>query len=806
MGPSEGLSPAVPGRGPFGELIEALDAEIDAVEREAGRSFDVTDGRRVHRAIGGSLYTFTAELPVPLPPETPVQVRHADQRHRGVLVAVDDFHVLVHLREDADETIPPATITSQPAFILEALRRRLLAVASGERAGLPTAGLAAGVSGASPIESGSDLERATEAQSALARLEDPGLHPNPAQLQAMARVAGSNVHFVWGPPGTGKTANLAQIARMLAGAGERVLVLAHANVAVDVAMLRIADAFGQSPILADGRIIRVGTPHHPDALRRDEILVDGVLARRDPNTMLERRGLEERRRQLAAGLRVTTDDSERDRLGAELAQVRARLGPLRAEYKRKGDQLIHEASVVGATFSRFVLSEVLWELRSDAVLIDEASMASIPWVLAAAARTGTRLVILGDFRQLPPVYSSQKRSAKRWLGRDAFDLAGVRQRIDSGESDDRVTLLDTQYRMAKPIAEAVNNLAYGGRLRTDPAAASRAALLADGEPHPGTSLLLVDTSVLRSACQLEARRGSFSRANAVHLLLGLSLAGVLGRPSALISPYRAQARLLATGIRDLAIKDANAATVHRFQGSEREVVILDLVDSHPQDTASRLTGSDVDLALRLLNVGVSRAKGKAIVLANNEFVESRFAPTAPVRRLLDLCREFGTAISPSGSDVADAFGPGGIEWSDDWEHFSRRLLEEVETATRSLVVNVPGEFELASELVAAVAAASRRRVHVTALGPAGLLQQLEEGSADLRLLARPGFFACVDHATAYAAGTAFDVGARISGAALPRLLESLLIGEGTRGGALEERAALGSGSEPERGPADPPRG
>src|SRR5438046_6149016 len=118
MGSSGRLSPAVRGSGLFAAMIEAIDAEIDAVAREAGRAFDVTDGRRVHRAIGGALYTFTAELHVPLPPETPVHVRHASRRHRGVLVAVDDFHVLVHLREDAGDTISAATITSQPAFIL----------------------------------------------------------------------------------------------------------------------------------------------------------------------------------------------------------------------------------------------------------------------------------------------------------------------------------------------------------------------------------------------------------------------------------------------------------------------------------------------------------------------------------------------------------------------------------------------------------------------------------------------------------------------------------------------------------------
>ncbi|MFN2629195.1 MAG: DEAD/DEAH box helicase [Gaiellaceae bacterium] len=786
-------------------MIEAIDAEIAAVGREAGRSFDVTGGRRVHRTIGSALYTFTAELQVPLAPETPVLVRHAGRQHRGVLAAVDDFHVLVHLSEDAGEAISTAAITSQPAFILESLRRRLIATASAGRAGLPTAGMAGALAGTGPVRSGSDLERATDAQSTLARLEDPALVPNPAQLRAMARVAGSDLHFVWGPPGTGKTANLAQIARMLVDAGDRILVLAHANVAVDVAMLRIAETFRESSDLAGGRIIRVGAPHHQDALRREEILLDGVLARRDPGGTLERRRLEERRRGLAARLRATTDDRERDAFAGQLASVRARLGPLRQRYKRLSDDLIREAVVVGATLSRFVLSEVLWELRPDAVLLDEASMASIPWVLAAATRTTKRLVVLGDFRQLPPVCVSQQGGVHAWLGRDAFDLAGIRERIDSGEDDERVTLLDTQYRMAKPIGEAVSRLAYGGRLRTDPTAAGEAALLADGEPYPGEPLLLVDTSLLHSACQLEAKLGSFSRANTMHLLLVLSLARVLGRPSALVSPYRAQARLLAAGVRDLALENASAATVHRFQGSERDVVILDLVDSHPQDTPSRLTGSDVDMALRLVNVGISRAKGKAIVLANCEFVESRFAPQAPVRRLLDLCREYGMAITPSASDVAEAFGPGGIEWNDDWQQLSRRLIEEVGTAARSLVVNVPRDFPLPGGLIAAIAAASRRGVRVTAFGPARLLEQLEEGSADLRLLTRPGFFASVDRGSAYVAGTPFSIGARACGKTLPGLLESLLVGErAPHATTREERPALEARRALGRPPTDLP--
>jgi hypothetical protein len=775
-GSSQRRLPAVPGPSPFAELIGAIDGEIEAVEREAGRAFDVSDGRRVHRSIGGSLYTFRAELTVPLQPETPVQLRVGGESHRGLLVAIDDFDVLVHVREDVGETIAAAAITTQPAFILESLRERLLEAAGAEQAALPSGGLAGGLSGAAPAQVGTDLERATDTRSALERLDDPALLPNAAQLRAMARAAGSDLHFVWGPPGTGKTANLAQIARMLVDAGERVLVLAHANVAVDVAMLRIADAFHHTTALSEGRVIRVGAPHHPDALRREEILLEGVLARRDPEGVLDRRKLEARRRELGAQLRAASADDDRDALASELTRVRAQIAALREEHKRLEEVLIRQASVVGATLSRLVLSSVIWRLQPDAVVLDEASMASTPWLLAAATRARKRLVILGDFRQLPPVFISKKESAAKWLGRDAFDISGVRRRLDAGETDERVTLLDTQYRMAKPIGDAVSDLAYGGLLRTDQAAGEQAALLADGEPHPGESLLLVDTSLLRSSCQVEAKPGSFSRVNILHLALALSLARVLGRSSALISPYRAQARLLAAGVRDLQLADATGATVHRFQGSERHVVILDLVDAHPEATPSKLTGADLDLALRLVNVGLSRARGKAILVADKEVVEDRFAPNSAVRRALSLCETYGTAISPTARDVTEAFPSGEIEWSDDWAHVAARLGEDIATARRSVTISATRDFELPQELVEKIEGAATRGLSVTVLGPARLIDQFEESPADVRLLGLPGFFACVDHCWAYVAGRQFTAAARVSGPRLAALVESMLVG------------------------------
>jgi hypothetical protein len=763
------------GQGPFAEIIRAIDDEIEAIERGAGGSIDVSEGRRLHRGIDGSLYTFRGELDTPLPPETPIALHASGSRHRGVLVAVDDFDVLVQLREDAGERVGSATISSEPAFILDKLRERLTGLAAEDPRAL-AAGPAGALVQADLGFAGFAWDEAEEAGGELARLEDPGLTPNHAQMRAMACAAGSNLHFVWGPPGTGKTANLAQIARMLVGIGERVLILSHANVAVDVAMMRVADAFRDRAELAQGRVLRVGEPRHPEALGREEILVIGAVRRRHPELAARREQLEERRRALGAALRREEDETERDVLAAELRRVRDALRSARAEHEAAAARLVADAALVGATLSRLALSDLLWNWRPDAILLDEASMVSFPWVLAAATRVQKRLVVLGDFRQLPPVHVTRSEVGRRWLGRDAFDVAGVRARIDAGEDDERVTLLDTQYRMAESIATAVSELAYAGRVRTDPGAAARAEVLAEAEPWPGSPLVVVDTSALAPACLTEDRLDSFSRLNPLHLLLALSLAGRGSESGSLISPYRAQARLLAAGTRDLALPGTTAATIHRFQGSERDAVVFDLVDAPPIDGPSRLTGSDVDLALRLTNVGLSRAKGKAILLVNRELVDSRYAPGAPVRRAVELCVDRGKFVQPSPPDVLD-LSRGELRWFDGWDGVAAHVEGEVERARRSIVANVPDGVDVPQPLTDALVRAAGRGVRVALRGPLDMLAPLEETSAQLALLAGPSFLLSIERAAAYVGGRTVGAVARVAGPTLVPLLEAMLVGD-----------------------------
>jgi len=94
---------------------------------------------------------------------------------------------------------------------------------------------------------------------------------------------------------------------------------------------------------------------------------------------------------------------------------------------------------------------------------------------------------------------------------------------------------------------------------------------------------------------------------------------------AIICPYRAQVKLLRQSLRDLQKSERNpfgtcqvdVGTVHQFQGSEADVVIFDLVDGNGRSTIGRLLLGDS--GIRLVNVAISRAKGKFVVIADREW-------------------------------------------------------------------------------------------------------------------------------------------------------------------------------------------
>lgn len=188
------------------------------------------------------------------------------------------------------------------------------------------------------------------------------------------------------------------------------------------------------------------------------------------------------------------------------------------------------------------VTEAIKTRKFDAVVVDEASMMSVPSVFAALTLAKQHGVVAGDFYQLQPIQVSSHAKAKRWLGQSVFTSSGIRDAVMTGKYDDpRLVILKRQYRMAEVISGIANAMFYGGVL--EDAEAEMRSLLPVEELLGENRLILIDVSDCGAECRTDP--DTFSRTNHGLAQISNSLARLYldkNIPVGIITPYRAQAR------------------------------------------------------------------------------------------------------------------------------------------------------------------------------------------------------------------------------------------------------------------------
>jgi K+/H+ antiporter YhaU regulatory subunit KhtT len=307
---------------------------------------------------------------------------------------------------------------------------------------------------------------------------------------------------------------------------------------------------------------------------------------------------------------------------ASLEETLALLDQQIADLKRETErQVVEEAQIVAATLTALYLNPVLLAQEWDVVLVDEASMASPLAVKVAADRAKNHLIIVGDPQQLAPVCPFKDDLVRRWLGLDVFAHGGYTLE-EAEQGTHHCVLLRYQSRMHSNICDLVRGPVYQGRLKDrDPQAPRRAF-----QPEPEHAVVLYDTGNVKRA-QAHHPDGGRSRYNEYHAELDLTLAEQVlsGVPVderyaeyiGIVTPYTAQRECIKERMqgKDLGIY-CRVGTVHAFQGMEFRVVIFDVVEAPGLRIAPFLRegwGSD---AMRLLNVAVTRARDKLLIVAH----------------------------------------------------------------------------------------------------------------------------------------------------------------------------------------------
>lgn len=153
-------------------------------------------------------------------------------------------------------------------------------------------------------------------------------------------------------------------------------------------------------------------------------------------------------------------EEERQSAGERVRRTRSRIAEIETLLQRVEQDLIEKAMVVATTLTSAFLRDALHERRFDTVILDEASMAPIPALWIAASLADRSAVVVGDFRQLPPIAVSEEAMALKWLKRHVFEVSSSNSVDPPPWRKD----LYVQHRMHPQICSIPNERFYDGKL------------------------------------------------------------------------------------------------------------------------------------------------------------------------------------------------------------------------------------------------------------------------------------------------------------------------------------------------------
>jgi len=379
-----------------------------------------------------------------------------------------------------------------------------------------------------------------------------------------------DVFCIHGPPGTGKTRTLVTIVAHAVQQGQRVLVCAHSNQAVDNI---VAGESTESEI--DRASLHNVVEEFTDI---DASMVRIGSSRRDINSFVARR------------------------------------------YFQQSSQLegkLDDADIIASTTNTAATLEKHDEITFDLVVIDEATQASGPATAVPFGeghridydeeyprRYGLRTVLAGDHKQLPPFVSDPEM-------RDQELHTSLFEHLLNVYGDDLTQTLHRQYRMHEDIAEFASQEFYDGKLEHGE---ENSVETIDGL----SPLLAIDDS----GDEQQDDYSYYNPTEAQYVVAQVNKAiqhGVSPSDVGVITGYSAQRDHIHSKIRtelDSEVgNDVDVKTIDKFQGGQREVIIVSFVRSNTSNDSGFLE-SPRDEGRKRLNVALTRAKKRLVVVGD----------------------------------------------------------------------------------------------------------------------------------------------------------------------------------------------
>ncbi len=323
-----------------------------------------------------------------------------------------------------------------------------------------------------------------------------------------------------------------------------------------------------------------------------------------------------------------------------ISRLLREMGEINSQLNDMAKSIVAGARIVGATVTKTFLSPQHFG-NFDTVVVDEASMVILPALYYVSGLAKEKVIISGDFRQLPPIVPTDQQAILEIIGSDVFSAAGIPIAVTKGRTPKRTVMLEEQYRMPEGICALISKRMYEGKLVT-----SRFRNI-PGESLPApfdSELTIIDTSSIRPF----VTRFGTSRYNLMNALTVRNLVRFLSDHEAIsdkactpareyqvgiCTPFAAQKELL----KRLVVKEGVlVGTVHRYQGDEKRAMIIDIPDSLGERYVSMFAqaASPDEAGSQLFNVAVSRAQAQIIFIANLDYLDRKLPGDAFLRDVL----------------------------------------------------------------------------------------------------------------------------------------------------------------------------
>jgi len=430
-----------------------------------------------------------------------------------------------------------------------------------------------------------------------------------SQKEAFLAAMDNDLSLIWGPPGTGKSFTLASILYALYKLGEdRTAVCCLSNVAVDQLLCKLLDIIDDEKI-EPGNIYRAGRSMD------SRILATDYLFPKDEWTQTLRGKIRQNQEEI-----IRLKERKMEKSEASIV-LKAENKELREKLREHTEYLVKNSRLVFSTISNFILSKNLYESKFDNLIVDEASMMAMPSLLTLGHNISKRLILVGDFQQLSPI--SMVKDAL--LVDSVFEMSEINIRDTDHPA---LFQLLTQRRSNEKIVDLINMTFYQGKLIPD---AKENEDIINAEPFPRKVIALkkVTDGAVRYT-KGGTRQNKVFAENVMSILDILSQNRHADFTIGVITPYKGQVSLLrALKIERNYDDDFDSrikiGTIHTFQGSECDIIIFDMVDCFDMESGKpnkigRLYHGNA--GERLLNVAVSRARHKLIVVCDPEYIKN----------------------------------------------------------------------------------------------------------------------------------------------------------------------------------------